>query len=581
MSYYSNANPDLLAKVPVTARRVLEIGCGTGGFARAYRDINPACEYWGVELFADAAAEARTVLDHVVIGSIESADVVAALDEARGDRRFDVLIFGDVLEHLLDPWTVLETLRARMEPGAVVCVCVPNVGHWTLVREQLLGRWNYADAGLLDRTHLRFFSHDTSVEMLSRAGWSFLDADARVLWPEKTEAAVKALTSAAVAFGGAADKARKDLSAFQWVLRGINGPLPDRIAIAALGLKKLAGVTEARVDYPMSALASLPTVQAKWGAGTVEVPKSTKPGVFVLHRQFLNGASPTDAAESMASRGWVLVSDIDDDPHHWPEYVASDFRAFRGVHAVTVSTEPLAELIRQWNPNVGVFPNAAPRLPEIPSSTPKGRERMRIFFGALNREADWGEVSGTIMGLAALYPDRMEWAVVHDQAFFDALPAGTVKTFHPTLPHASYMKVMADCDLALLPLSDTPFNRLKSDLKLVECASAGAVPICSRLVYGDDPAHGEFAVFADTPEEWRQALLGLIASPDEVRRRRDLGRAHVAAHRMHATEAKRREAFYQDLVKRRVELEAERQARLGGSNAPAVLASAHSEGTKA
>lgn len=562
MTYYSNANPDLLVKIPVTAKRVLEIGCGTGGFARAYRDINPACEYWGVELFDEAAAEARTVLDHVVLGSIEHADVLTELDRARGDHLFDVLIFGDVLEHLLDPWAVLETLRARMEPGGVVCICIPNVGHWSLVKEQLLGRWTYADSGLLDRTHLRFFSRDTAIEMLSRSGWSPLDADARNLWPDRTEAALKTLLPAAVAMGGDEAKARRDLSAFQWVLRGINGPLPDRLTLVALGLKKIGGVTEARVDHPMQALASLPTVQASWGAGTVSLPRGAAPGVFILHRQFLNGDALTDTAESMAARGWTLVSDIDDDPHHWPQYVASDFRAFRGVHAVTVSTDALAEMIRPWNPNVAVFPNAVSRLPDIAAATPKGGARMRIFFGALNREGDWADVSRTVADIAASHADRLEWVVVHDQSFFNALPANVAKTFHPTLAHPAYLQLLASCDLALLPLSDTPFNRLKSDLKLIECASAGVAPICSRIVYADDPAHADFAVFAETPDEWRDALLGLIAFPGEVRRRRDLGRAHVAAHRMHSGDTARREAFYRDIAARRPELEAQRQDRL-------------------
>ena len=562
MTYYSNANPDLLAKIPVTARRVLEIGCGTGGFARAYRDINPAAEYWGVELFAEAAEEAKTVLDEVVLGSIENASVLAELDARRGDRRFDVLIFGDVLEHLLDPWSVLETLRQRMEPGAVCAICIPNVGHWSLVREQLLGRWNYADAGLLDRTHLRFFSRDTAVEMLTKAGWSAVDADPRILWPEKTEAAIKALTPAAQAFGGDAAKARRDLSAFQWVLRGLNGPLPQRMAVAALGLRKIGGVTDARVDYPMAALASLPSVRATWGAGTVVLPGGADPGVFILHRSFLADAPMIAHVEGLVQKGWTIVSDIDDDPHHWPGYVNSDFRAFRGVHAVTVSTEPLAEMIRQWNPNVAVFPNQAFRLPETPSATPKGGARMRIFFGALNREDDWAAVRDQIMGLAESHADRIEWVVVHDQGFFDALPSGAAKTFHPTLPHAKFIAVLAQCDIALLPLGDTPFNRLKSDLKLVECGSAGVVPVCSRLIYDADPAHADFAIFADTPEQWRDALLALIASPDEVKRRRDLGRAHVSSRRMHALAAPAREAFYRELIARREDLERQRQARI-------------------
>src|SRR5690606_31500472 len=129
------------------------------------------------------------------------------------------------------------------------------------------------------------------------------------------------------------------------------------LTVVALALRKVAGVTEARVDYPLKALASLPGVTAVWGDGTVTFPPGAKPGILLLHRQFLHAEPMIATVEKMVSKGWIIVSDIDDDPHHWREYVDSDFRAFRGVHAVTVSTNAMADLIRQWNPEVTVFPN--------------------------------------------------------------------------------------------------------------------------------------------------------------------------------------------------------------------------------
>lgn len=191
---------------------------------------------------------------------------------------------------------------------------------------------------------------------------------------------------------------------------------------------------------------------------------------------------------------------------------------------------------------------------------------MRVFFGALNREDDWAAVRDQVVDLARVHADRIEWVVVHDQAFFDALPAEANKTFHPTLPHNRFMAVLASSDIALLPLGDTPFNRLKSDLKLVECAAAGVVPICSRIIYAAEPAHAQFAVFADTPQDWRDALLGLIASPDEVHRRRNLAQEYASTRRMHAFAAPAREAFYRDLVARREELEGQRQSRIAAMN---------------
>lgn len=562
MSYYDNVNPELFARIPATARRILEIGCGVGEFARAVRAANPDTEYWGVELFAEAADAASALLDAVIVGDIETTEVMARLDRARGDRLFDVLIFGDVLEHLNDPWRILAELRTRVSPGGVCVACVPNVSNWRLIKEQLSGRWTYTDAGLLDRTHLRFFTRDSAVTMLRDAGWTVTDASPRVLWPEETAEAIKVLTPAAEALGASPAKAAKDLAAFQWVVRGVNGPMPDRLTVAALGLKKIGGVTEARVDHPTAALASLPGVNAAWGAGTVTFPKGTGPGVFVLHRQFLHGDALSERVEQMIGDGWTVVSDMDDDPHHWPEYVNSDFRAFRGVHAVTVSTEPLADMIRPWNPNVMVFPNAMARVQEVSPTTPKADGRLKVFFGALNREGDWSDLLTGLFEIAQAYSDRIDWEVVHDRAFFDALPPGVRKSFQSTLPHPDYMRALGRCDIALLPLADTPFNRLKSDLKLIETAAAGAVAICSPVVYDADPTHADFAVFARTSAEWRDALLGLMSRPDEVARRRALGLAHVRAHRMHAQQTARREAFYRDIKARREDLEAERLIRL-------------------
>lgn len=562
MTYYSNVNPDLLSRTPVSARRVLEIGCGTGGFARAYLAANPMAEYWGVELLEDAAAEACPDMHAVVVGNIEQAETMAELDARRDGALFDVLIFGDVLEHLHDPWRILSELRQRMAPGASCCICIPNVAHWSLLHQQLKGRWDYADAGLLDRTHLRFFTRSSAIDLLHSAGWTLVDANPRVLWPDKTDAALKILTPAAEALGATADQVRADLSAFQWILRAVNGPLPRTTTVAGLGLPKVAGVTEARIDHPIAALSSMPEIRATWGSETLSIPRKWPPGVLTIHRRFLNRDALAGTVEMMIGKGWVVVSDIDDDPHHWASYVDSDFAAFRNVHAVSVSTRSLAEMVRAWNPNVVVLPNAVSRLPQISSSTPKSGDRLRVFFGALNRGGDWVEMIAAIGEAAARASSPMELVVVHDRAFFDALPSGVAKTFHPTVPHDRYMALLAECDIALLPLADTPFNRLKSDLKMIECCAAGAVPICSPVIYADGEGHDAFAVFATSPASWRDALTSLVDDPADLRRRRVAGLAHVSERRMQSQQVPVREAWYRSLVADQAKLEADRRDRM-------------------
>lgn len=562
MTYYENTNPDLLKRVPQGQGAVLEIGCGAGAFARSYLARSPGTRYFGVELFEEAAARSREIVDTLIVGNIEEPATLARLDKEAGGTRFDSIVFGDVLEHLLDPWTLLAQLRERASPGAVCSICIPNVSHWSLLLQQMRGRWDYADAGLLDRTHLRFFTRATAVEMLQGAGWTVVDAFPRSFQPEKTAAALDVFAEAARKLGISGDELRTELAPLQWVIRAVNGPAPAPITIAALGMKKVGGVTEARIDHPMEAVSSRVSVRGTWGSGTVDVPRGWAPGVLILHRQFMDQPEFVAAIEKRIANGWLIVSEIDDDPHHWPQFEAARFRAFRGVHAVSVSTEPLAQLIRQWNPNVEILPNAISYLPDTPAATPKQGDRLRLFFGALNREADWGAVKGPLMQALADCESRLEVVVVHDRGFFDALPDGVAKTFHQTLPFADYMRLLASCDVALLPLADTPFNRLKSDLKFIECCAAGVVPLCSPLLYGDVPTHHEIGVFAEEPEAWGEALRTLINDPSEIARRRRLARDYVVRDRMHSGQAARREAVFRDLMSRRADLEAQRQLRL-------------------
>lgn len=158
--------------------------------------------------------------------------------------------------------------------------------------------------------------------------------------------------------------------------------------------------------------------------------------------------------------------------------------------------------------------------------------------------------------------DRVEFVVVHDRENHDSLPEGLSKEFHPTLPHDRYMQVLASCDIALLPLTDTPFNRLKSDLKFIECCAAGVVPICSPVVYDEVGEHRDIGIFASTPDEWCQGLIALCNSPQEIVRHRKLGIAYVQQKRMHCHQVGVREIWYRGLFESREELERQRQQRV-------------------
>ena len=147
--------------------RVLEGGVSSGYFAnlmvRAGRRVD------GIELDPLAAERARRVCERVWVGDLQQINV----DELHGP--YDLLVFGDTLEHVPDPVAVLRALAPTLRPGGALVVSIPNVANWAVRLGLLAGRFHYTDRGILDRTHLRFYTRRTVVEMLEQSGFAVDD----------------------------------------------------------------------------------------------------------------------------------------------------------------------------------------------------------------------------------------------------------------------------------------------------------------------------------------------------------------------------------------------------------------------
>ncbi len=151
---YVGARPDLAALVPDGWRTLLDVGCANGALGAALQVQNPGGRVTGIELDTDMAEEARTRLDRVEIGDVREA-LARLADEG---LRFDVIICGDVLEHLVDPWQALLGLRERLSEGGSIIVSLPNVAHLSVFWALFQRSWQYQERGIFDRTHLRFFA---------------------------------------------------------------------------------------------------------------------------------------------------------------------------------------------------------------------------------------------------------------------------------------------------------------------------------------------------------------------------------------------------------------------------------------
>jgi 2-polyprenyl-3-methyl-5-hydroxy-6-metoxy-1,4-benzoquinol methylase len=162
-AYYHFVRKEITPLLPSNPRSVLEVGAASGATLKWLKTIFPDIETTGVELNPAMRDELRQNTDISLIGRIE--ECMPQL------RAYDLILLLDVLEHLSDPLDTLRQLCALLNPQGTVIVSLPNVAHLSVSVPLLLRRkFEYQDAGILDRTHMRFFTEDSAIELLNDAG---------------------------------------------------------------------------------------------------------------------------------------------------------------------------------------------------------------------------------------------------------------------------------------------------------------------------------------------------------------------------------------------------------------------------
>jgi len=169
--YYWNEREEMLRFIPKDARLVLEVGCGGGIFGSAVKRVSGA-EVWGIEIDNEAASAAKDKLDKVIIGDV--SEIIPNMP----DKKFDCIVFNDMLEHLVDPFSVLITIKSKLTPKGVIVCSIPNVRYLPVLRRLLVDKqWKYEDWGVLDRAHLRFFTKKSIVGTFNELNYEILQLE--------------------------------------------------------------------------------------------------------------------------------------------------------------------------------------------------------------------------------------------------------------------------------------------------------------------------------------------------------------------------------------------------------------------
>ncbi len=164
---------------------MLEIGCASGIQTRYFKE-RLGCRVTGIEIDPLAAEDARPFCDNLIIGNIEDLD----LSQVLGDERFDVITFVDVLEHLYDPVNALKKVRLFLKEGGHLIASIPNIAHVAICWELAHGRFDYQKYGLLDDTHIRFFTKKNVARLFEEAGCWIESWDRVIKTPQATEFSV-------------------------------------------------------------------------------------------------------------------------------------------------------------------------------------------------------------------------------------------------------------------------------------------------------------------------------------------------------------------------------------------------------
>ncbi|MDT0262079.1 class I SAM-dependent methyltransferase [Jatrophihabitans lederbergiae] len=164
--YPDATREEMLPFLPVPLRQVLDVGCSSGAFGELVKRVHPDAVVHGVEPSADTAAIARTRIDAVFQGLFPEG-----LPPAKFVGTYDCIVFNDVIEHVLESGPLLKAAETMLSQGGTLVASVPNVRFAPVVLGLIMGRWDYQDQGVLDRTHLRFFTRRSLSRLFRDTGW--------------------------------------------------------------------------------------------------------------------------------------------------------------------------------------------------------------------------------------------------------------------------------------------------------------------------------------------------------------------------------------------------------------------------
>jgi glycosyltransferase involved in cell wall biosynthesis len=503
-------NANLLNLLPADAEIILEIGCGAGAMGAQYKRINPFGQYMGLEADPSSRVVAASYLDFV-------ATSISELPIQPGE--VDCIVYRNTLKSSPDLLASLQEHLQWLRPNGQVIAYVPNLQYWQRLNKLLRGKWEDESEFRHGTSQLHFLTLESIKDIFSQSGLHIYEfqTDYPAIATEEAQQLDRFLQAALplVQYLGLPPENFKMTSqAIAYLVKATKSALSVPRLLVQTFIAAAAGCDRIRVLEPDRFTSSIPGTRTISATANQTIrlnaafPDEEK--VFLWQRALLLYPQDIQKQKAIAQRGYLIVAEHDDDPFFWPENGDNKYLLFWSSHCVQTSTQPLAEHLRQFNPNVTVFQNHLAYLP--PERDYSLGHPVTLFFGALNRQKDWELLMPALNRVLAKFPEVLV-KVIHDQQFFDAITTKQ-KQFQPWCPYEQYQAILHTCDIGVLPLIDTQFNRMKSDLKFLEHAGHGVAALASPTVYANTISEGETGLIYRSPEEFEMKLTELILNRD-------------------------------------------------------------------
>ncbi len=473
--------------------KILEVGCSAGYFGGALKARGH--QVWGVEPNQSSAEYAAGILDFVYVGFIDSF-----LDQFP-DEKFDVIVFGDVLEHIPYPDHVLLRIRSYLNIGGIVVASVPNVAHLGIRAMLAEGRWDYSDLGILDETHLRFFTRESLIYMFSNCSYALKDIKKTELTVSQLDGLVPLNLNQSVLSEISKLSASSCANDFQYVLMAT--PTESSAEAFHKNLEFNSNIKPKVICFYNDFKSSLFEIRIKnlyekWAVktgGRVSFVKISSfnsehlsADIFVFQREFSEFSLGVMSLIKRA--GKKVVFDIDDLLIELPQFLSHHkmivdskqriIKALKIADLITSSTDNLKDRLINYNDKIACVPNYSDSLPDFFSRHfDVSSEEVNLVISS----SDDVLVDLLIEPLKFIQ-DKYNCKIIAIGPPGNRLSSsGLVVEKLGNMTHFEFKKFLAGTNnaIGLIPLDDSLFSSCKSPIKYFDYVNAGLPTVCSNV----------------------------------------------------------------------------------------------------